>query len=482
MTSWRAKTRMGKRSGGCRTHVGVSRPLLIGISLAVLALAVAPSSQALAAVVLGTQTVSASLDENPAGSAEAFGATATGSGPVGSLSVFIDGTSKATEAVVGLYSDSGGKPGTLLTQGTISAPTAGWNTVPVSGATVTAGTAYWITLLSPSGAGTIVFRDAATGSLSENSSQSNLTTLPATWSAGTKWANSPISAYASVTTTGPVLSVTPGSVSLTATAGGPNPVPASLAVSNAGSGSLSFSASSDVSWLSVSPTSGTAPQTVSIGASIAGLSAGTYTGHVTVTSTGAQGSPQVIPVTLTISTPVAPGPGDWPMIGHDSGRSGTATDETQINTTNASLLARNWSTTLDGKVTAQPLFLSGVQVKGATHDVVIAATNQNTLYALDATTGAVLWSRHLLNPPSSCGIPGGFGISGTPVLDRASGRIYAVTDDGTLHTLSLADGSDAAASLQFITNPSTNYVWGGLSLVNGVLYIPTGSDGCDTVP
>jgi outer membrane protein assembly factor BamB len=170
------------------------------------------------------------------------------------------------------------------------------------------------------------------------------------------------------------------------------------------------------------------------------------------------------------------------MIEHDPGRSGTASDETQINNTNASLLAQNWSTALDGKVTAQPLFLSGVQAKGATHDVVIAATNQNTVYALDATTGAVLWSRHLLNPPSSCGLPGGFGITGTPVVDRASGRIYAVTDDGTLHTLSLADGSDAAASLQFITNPGTNYVWGGLSLVNGVLYIPTGSDGCDTVP
>jgi outer membrane protein assembly factor BamB len=482
MTSWEATTQTTERSGRRRAPVGVSRPLLIGIFVAVLAFGLVPASQALGAVVLGTQTVSGNLDENAAGSAEAFGATATGSGPVGSLSVYIDSTSRATEAVVGLYSDSGGKPGTLLTQGTISSPTAGWNTVPVSGTTVTAGTPYWITLLPPSGTGTIVFRDAASGSLSENSSQSNLTTLPSTWSAGAKWANSPISAYASVTAAGPVLSVTPAAVSLTATAGGSNPPPTNLSVSNTGSGSLSFSASSDSSWLSVSPTSGTAPQSLSIGASIAGLSAGTYSGHVTVTATGAQGSPQVIPVTLTVSTPVAPGPGDWPMIEHDLGRSGTATDETQINNTNASLLAQNWSTTLDGKVTAQPLFLSGVQVKGATHDVVIAATNQNTVYGLDATTGAVLWSRHLLNPPTSCGIPGGFGISGTPVVDRTSGRIYAVTDDGTLHILSLADGSDAAASLQFITNPATNYVWGGLSLVNGALYIPTASDGCDDVP
>ena len=90
--------------------------------------------------------------------------------------------------------------------------------------------ADWVTLLSPSGTGTIVFRDAARGSLAENSSQSNLTTLPSTWSAGANWANSPISAYASVTATGPALSVTPAAVNLTATAGGSGPPPADLSV------------------------------------------------------------------------------------------------------------------------------------------------------------------------------------------------------------------------------------------------------------
>jgi hypothetical protein len=276
------------------------------------------------------------------------------------------------------------------------------------------------------------------------------------------------------------LLVTPGSLTFTGASGGADPPPGSLSVSSGGSGTVSFSAASDSSWLTVSPTNGSTPQSLTVKTSMTGLNPGTYTGHVTVTPGGGQGSPQVIPVTLIVNS--AAGKGDWPTIEHDIGRSGITTDETTIGSSNVSSLAQNWSTALDGKVTAQPLFLSGVQVKGAAHDVVIAATNQNTVYALDANTGAVLWSRHLLNPPSSCGVPGGFGISGTPVVDRASGRIYAVTDDGTLHTLSLADGSDAAAVLQFIANPGTNYVWGGLSLVNGVLYIPTGSDGCDDVP
>jgi outer membrane protein assembly factor BamB len=177
-----------------------------------------------------------------------------------------------------------------------------------------------------------------------------------------------------------------------------------------------------------------------------------------------------------------PGRGDWPTNGHDAGRSGTATDESQLGAANVASLGLAWSTHLDGKVTAQPLFLSGVQVAGATHDVVIAATNQNTVYALDAVTGAVLWRDHLAAAPDSCGVPGGFGITGTPVVDRTAGRIYAVTDDGALRTLSLADGTQQAAALPLVANPATNNVWGGLTLVDGEVYFPTASNGCDQVP
>jgi outer membrane protein assembly factor BamB len=447
-----------------------------------LVLGLASGASALGAVLLGTQNVSANKDSNSAGSAEAFSALASSSGTVGSLSVYVNSGSKASKVTIGLYNDSGGKPGSLLTQGTISAPTAGsWNTVAVSNVSVTAGTTYWFTILSPSGSGSVSFRDTASGTLSQNSSQTNLTTLPPTWSPGPSWNNSPISAYASAAaTSGAVLSVTPSAVSIGAVTGGSNPQPVTLAVSNTGSGTLNFSASSDAAWLTVSPATGSAPQNLSVAASITGLGVGTYTGHITVTASGAQGSPQVIPVTLVVNSPSTPA--DWPTIEHDIGRSGTAPSETQITTSNVGSLQQSWSTTLDGKVTAQPLFLGALQVGGTRHDVVLATTNQNTVYALDAGTGAVLWSRHLVAAPASCGVPGGFGITGTPVVDRSTDRIYAVTDDGVLHTLSLADGSNAAPSLPVVSNPATNYVWGGLTLFSGDLYFPTGSDGCDTVP
>jgi hypothetical protein len=71
--------------------------------------------------------------------------------------------------------------------------------------------------------------------------------------------------------------VSPSSFIFTAVQDGSNPPPASLNVSNTGAGSLSFTASADASagWLSVSPTSGTAPpaQTLQVSAAVGSLAA-----------------------------------------------------------------------------------------------------------------------------------------------------------------------------------------------------------------
>jgi hypothetical protein len=107
----------------------------------------------------------------------------------------------------------------------------------------------------------------------------------------------------------PVLSLSPAGLTFTATAGGANPATQTINASNttSGSGSVSFTASSDSpSWLSVSPTSGSAtgggsavPLTVSATTPAA---SGTLTGHITVTATGATGSPATVTVTFNVNT------------------------------------------------------------------------------------------------------------------------------------------------------------------------------------
>lgn len=90
----------------------------------------------------------------------------------------------------------------------------------------------------------------------------------------------------------------PGALTFSATVGGAFPPPANLSVSNSGSGSLSFTAVANQAWLQLSPLSGTVPNNIQVSAVTAGLSAGTYTGQITVT--GSSGTTKTVSATLPL--------------------------------------------------------------------------------------------------------------------------------------------------------------------------------------
>src|SRR3989441_287439 len=98
----------------------------------------------------------------------------------------------------------------------------------------------------------------------------------------------------------PALSVSPSSLSFSYQQGGSAPAAQSLSVASGGS----YTVAKSTSWLSISPTSGTTPGTVNVSVS-AGMAAGTYTDNVTITASGATGSPKSIPVTLTVTAAAA---------------------------------------------------------------------------------------------------------------------------------------------------------------------------------
>ena len=98
----------------------------------------------------------------------------------------------------------------------------------------------------------------------------------------------------------PALSVSPSSLSFSYQQGGSAPTAQSLSVASGGS----YTAAKSASWLSISPTSGTTPGTVNVSVS-SGMAAGTYTDNVTITASGATGSPKSIPVTLTVTAGAA---------------------------------------------------------------------------------------------------------------------------------------------------------------------------------
>jgi hypothetical protein len=150
------------------------------------------------AILGGTSTIQSGRDSNTAGQAEAFQFVASASGSATRLFVYLDAANAASQVVVGIYAHNAqtGNPGGLLAQATLTSPTAGsWNSVTIPATNIVSGTKYWIAVLGPAGGGTIQFRDTAAGTKSQTSSQTTLTSLPATWSPGTNWNNSPMSAY-----------------------------------------------------------------------------------------------------------------------------------------------------------------------------------------------------------------------------------------------------------------------------------------------
>jgi hypothetical protein len=152
---------------------------------------------------------------------------------------------------------------------------------------------------------------------------------------------------------------------------------------------------------------------------------------------------------------------------------------------------------IEGVVNAQPLFVDG---GGKGPDTVFVATENNVVFAIDATSGAEIWRRYL-DPPVPgqtitdyfggfrCGRWDPFGITGTPVIDEVKRRIYLalVTPDkkrvtrNLVYALSLDDGEtvpgwpvDIAPLLGDFIDP-LQAQRGALILLHDRLYVPYGS-------
>ena len=160
----------------------------------------------------------------------------------------------------------------------------------------------------------------------------------------------------------------------------------------------------------------------------------------------------------------------WSTYQHDTGRSGLDPDAPPVTAVSA-----GWNTQLDASMYAQPL------VAGS---LVYAATENNTVYALDVTSGAIAWSQHLSAPVTSglpCGNINPSGITGTPVIDTANNVLYAAALQASpsihheLYALNLNAGGAVLYHYPIDAPGSTPTVQGqrgALTLANGRVYVP----------
>ncbi len=150
---------------------------------------------------------------------------------------------------------------------------------------------------------------------------------------------------------------------------------------------------------------------------------------------------------------------------NDNARTGQNLTESILTTTNvnSAQFGKLGFYTVDGIVDAEPLYASNVAVPSAgTHNLLIVATENGSVYAFDADSGLTIWQVSLLQPgetadpdPASPTFPA-IGVNATPVIDRTSGpngAIYVVaesaqTENGPmshhqrLHALDLVLGTE----------------------------------------
>ncbi len=158
--------------------------------------------------------------------------------------------------------------------------------------------------------------------------------------------------------------------------------------------------------------------------------------------------------------------------------------------------------TIAGDVYAQPLYIENGPDNRPT---VIAVTELNNVYALDAVDGSVIWERNMGEPVSEdelvCqGNINPFGITGTPIIDLASRALFfdaMITPDGgttkqhLIFSLAVDTGEinpgwpvDVGAVAAYngtIFTPSEQVQRPALGIVGNILYVPYGSflDRCD---
>jgi hypothetical protein len=203
---------------------------------------------------------------------------------------------------------------------------------------------------------------------------------------------------------------------------------------------------------------------------------------------------------------------------NDNARTGQQLNETALTPANVNSagFGKLFVVPVDGKVDAEPLYAAAINVAGSTHNVLIVATEHDSVYAADADNGSVLWQDSMLaagettSDNRSCGqVSPEIGVTATPVIDLNAGphgTVYVVAMSKNaggqyfqrLHALDLSSGAeqfggpvavqaafpgtgDNSSGGSVVFDPGQYKERPALLLMNGIVYTAWSSH-CDIRP
>lgn len=181
------------------------------------------------------------------------------------------------------------------------------------------------------------------------------------------------------------------------------------------------------------------------------------------------------------TAPGSPAAADWPTWGYDQERTAWNRGETTLSTANVGKLRIKWKTRLPiptrdvvlSTVTA-PIVVAAVATPQGPRDMVFLLGSDDVVYALDANTGATVWTKSYPNPVKPAK-PATWLCSNTnnatPTADKVRNILYFLPSDGKLRGVSLADGAERLAPTDMVA-PFAR-AW-SLNLIGNLVYTTSG--------
>ena len=158
------------------------------------------------------------------------------------------------------------------------------------------------------------------------------------------------------------------------------------------------------------------------------------------------------------------------MFGLDVSSPNSTPDATGITAADA-LSLTHLQVSLDGTVDASPIYLHGVTVNGASHNVFFLTTTYGKTIAISAANGKVLWEYTPANYSTWVGTAQI--TTSTPAADPDRQHIYAAAPDGTIQKLAIANGQ-VVWQTAITLLPSREKITSPIKVFNGNVIATTG--------